>query len=71
MLFDLYLDPTEKSNLSETPSYETIRRDLNDRLQTWMEATGDPLLRGEVPKPTGAIVGDVSMINPRELSGRL
>jgi hypothetical protein len=70
MLFDLYLDPTEKSNLWENPSQQSIRWDLTNRLRAWMEATGDPLLRGEVPKPPGAIVGDVSMISPRELSER-
>jgi len=67
MLFDLFFDPGERRNLARDPSYQAIRRNLNDRLRAWMQETGDPLLQGEVPRPEGAIVGDVSMISPREL----
>jgi arylsulfatase A-like enzyme len=67
MMFDLYFDPSEKQNLANSPSYEPICRELNDRLQAWMEDTDDPLLQGEVPKPEGATVGDPTMISPREL----
>jgi arylsulfatase A-like enzyme len=68
MLFDLYFDSEERRNLTGNPSYQSICWDLNDRLQAWMEKTGDPLLTGEVPKPEEAIVGDASMISPRELA---
>jgi arylsulfatase A-like enzyme len=68
MLFDLYFDPEERRNLAGNPSHQSIRRDLNDRLQVWMEETDDPFLQGEVSRPEGAIVGDASMISQRELA---
>ena len=67
LLFDLYFDPGEKRNLVEERSYQQIYRNLDTRLQTWMEQTDDSLLKGEVPKPEGAVVGDPSMISPQEL----
>jgi hypothetical protein len=67
MLFDLIFDPTERRNLAGDPSYQQVREDLKGRLEVWMEATEDPLLQGEVPKPEGAVVGHAGMISPAEL----
>jgi arylsulfatase A-like enzyme len=67
MLFDLYFDPGETTNLASEKSYQQLYQDLNSRLLSWMEQTNDPLLRGEVPKPEGAVVGDSNMISPKEL----
>lgn len=52
-LFDLYLDPTEACNRADDPAYADIRRDLETRLRTWMQQTGDPFPRGEFPEPPG------------------
>ncbi|MCU6710741.1 sulfatase [Paenibacillus sp. J5C_2022] len=56
MLFDLYLDPMERRNVVNDPAFKEIYTDLDNRLQTWMEDTGDPLLLGPVAKPEGALV---------------
>ena len=67
MLFDLYSDPSEQRNRITDKRYRRIYRDLDKRLRSWMEETGDPLLQGGVPKPAGARVGIPAMISPAEL----
>ncbi|MEA2450265.1 MAG: N-sulfoglucosamine sulfohydrolase [Thermoleophilaceae bacterium] len=59
-LYDLPLDPNEMRNVAEETAYADVRRQLSDRLDAWMRATGDPLLEGDVPAPAGA------RINTRE-----
>jgi len=66
MLFDLYLDPVERINLAGDPQYESIHADLSTRLESWQNTTADPLLKGEVPLPDGAIVNKPSCISPQE-----
>jgi hypothetical protein len=39
---------------------------MRRRLETWMRNTGDPLLQGSVPAPSGAAVNDPEGISPRE-----
>ena len=56
MLFDLVNDPWERSNLASDPACASVRGELQDRLERWLHATGDPLLHGEVAAPTGAIL---------------
>jgi N-sulfoglucosamine sulfohydrolase len=53
-LFDLLLDPNETRNLWDDPEYAGVRTDLESRLNAWMRATDDPLLRGDVAAPAGA-----------------
>lgn len=55
-LFDLWLDPVERENMADDPAYETVYRDLSQRLWNWMEDTADPLLKYpyRVPCPCGA-----------------
>lgn len=54
-LFDLALDPNEMSNLVDRPEMQAVRDDLRARLDRWMAATDDPILRGlPVPPPPGA-----------------
>jgi arylsulfatase A-like enzyme len=48
-LYDLRADPHELRNLVDHPHYETVRRNLQDRLVEWMEGVDDPLC-GWVPK---------------------
>lgn len=66
LLFDLWLDPCERENLAWDGAYREIYRDLNGRLDAWMERTGDPLLDGgAVPCPPGAKVNRLDCISPR------
>jgi N-sulfoglucosamine sulfohydrolase len=67
MLFDLYFDPTERANQAGNPRYASIRQDLADRLQHWMEKTDDPLLQGRVPRPPGAIANRKDGLHPFEM----
>ncbi|AGB15571.1 arylsulfatase A family protein [Halovivax ruber XH-70] len=48
-LYDLYEGPTEVDNVANEPRYEDRRRDLAERLHTWMVETDDPLLDGPIP----------------------
>ena len=47
-LFDLFFVPHEANNLAGTSAVAAIQQDLQVRLQQWMSATGDPLLRGSL-----------------------
>ncbi|HVR99501.1 MAG TPA: sulfatase/phosphatase domain-containing protein, partial [Thermoanaerobaculia bacterium] len=44
-LYDHVSDPEEKTNLLEAPEAQTVRRDLEARLDAWMKRTSDPALR--------------------------
>lgn len=51
-LFDLLLDPMERSNLVAEPAMAKVLAALRQRLDDWMRRTGDPLLNGQpVPPP--------------------
>jgi N-sulfoglucosamine sulfohydrolase len=53
-LYDLETDPTETRNLAGDRRYGDVRDELEGRLFSWMEATGDPLLEGPVVSPAYA-----------------
>lgn len=50
-LYDLAEDPWEQVNLAGDPRYAGIEADMAARLEALLEETGDPLLRGAVPRP--------------------
>lgn len=54
-LFDVLLDPDEKKNLVHEPEMNAVLSDMRERMNKWQKETGDPLLRGRVPLPEGAI----------------
>ena len=56
VLIDLYLDPMERCNVIDEAAYRETAAALRQRLEEWMAATDDPVLHGEVPRPTGARV---------------
>ena len=65
-LYDLVFDPNEAHNLAGDPGSRAALDEMRARLQTWMERTGDLLLQGPVPAPSGALVNDPSGLSPRE-----
>ncbi|MFP4483311.1 MAG: sulfatase [Spirochaetaceae bacterium] len=56
VLIDLYLDPMERRNVIADPAYRETAAALGRRLEDWMAATDDPLLKGDVPRPAGSQV---------------
>lgn len=50
-LYDLAVDPLERTNLAADPAQDGVRRDLLGRLHAWMAGTDDPLLAGAVTSP--------------------
>jgi arylsulfatase A-like enzyme len=65
-LYDLVFDPNEANNLAGHPEAAQTLEAMRRRLDAWMEATADPLLRGDVPAPPGAQVNDPGGLSPRE-----
>ncbi len=65
-LYDLVLDPNEMDNLAASPRSCEPLADLRARLERWMRETDDPLLRGPVPAPAGAVVNDPDGLSPGE-----
>ena len=65
-LYDLIFDPNEAHNLATDPSRKAVLNEMRGRLERWMQATHDPLLRGPVPAPPGARVNDPDGLSPRE-----
>lgn len=59
-LYDLVFDPHEGHNLIDDPAAGAPLAELRRRLDRWMQATDDPLLRGAVPAPPGT-----QLIDPR------
>lgn len=68
-LYDLMFDPQERRNLAMDKGCTEVKADLKQRLQAWMEATGDPLLDPSperIPMPQKI---DVDLLNPGITSG--
>ncbi len=63
-LYDLLFDPRERNNLVADQEHRTTLEAMKKRLDTWMHATDDPLLRGPVPAPRGARLNDPNEISP-------
>ena len=53
-LYNLINDPGETRNLADTPTHAAVKTELRNALLQWMKDTGDPLLNGPLPIPTGA-----------------
>jgi N-sulfoglucosamine sulfohydrolase len=65
-LYDLLFDPTEHNNLINNPHFASAAEEMRGRLHRWMVATNDPLLRGPVAAPAGAVANDPNGISPQE-----
>jgi len=51
LLYDLWLDPLEMVNRAEDPAYAGVRADLAEKLDQWMNQTGDPFPADAIPEP--------------------
>lgn len=65
-LYDLVFDPNESHNLAYEPPTTEVLDEMRGRLDRWMMATDDPLLRGPVPAPAGAMLNDPDGLSPSE-----
>ena len=63
-LYDLMFDPQEARNLAGEAGHEVTARKLREQLQNWMVKTDDPILRGPIPLPPGAILDDPEALAP-------
>jgi len=66
MLFDLVEDPAETNNLAGRPEARDVLTDLRKRVDRWLTDRNDPVLRGAVPVPEGAVVTPRENINPND-----
>lgn len=64
MLFDLSLDPAERHNCIDDPSYAAVAGDMRARLAAHMEATDDFIESGKLPRPEGMILNTITCIDP-------
>jgi arylsulfatase A-like enzyme len=65
-LYDLIFDPAEHNNLATDTASAGILEEMRHRLDSWMEKTNDPLLRGPVPAPHGAKANNPDGLSPKE-----
>ncbi len=63
-LYDLALDPEESCNCSSDPEYQEVKTELEAQLRCWMESTGDPLLKGWIQAPPGALLNTPETYSP-------
>jgi len=65
-LYDLMFDPHETRNLAAHPAAHDALEDMRRRLDRWMHATADPILKGPIPAPPGALANDPDGTSPTE-----
>ena len=65
-LHDLAFDPNQTRNLVADPAMRAALDEMRGRLDRWMRASNDPLLKGPVKAPSGATFNDPDGISPKE-----
>ena len=50
-LYDLEVDPLERTNLFDLPAYADVSEELRSHLLAWMQETDDPILHGPIASP--------------------
>jgi arylsulfatase A-like enzyme len=70
-LHDLFFNPGEGRNSIDDPAYAEVAADLRVRLHEWMERTDDPLLRGPVAAPPGAVINAQDQVSAEEPTFRV
>jgi N-sulfoglucosamine sulfohydrolase len=64
-LYDLVFDPWEQNNLVSEPAFSAELEALRSQLNSWMNATNDPLLAGTPVRPrTCAFANDPDGVSP-------
>jgi hypothetical protein len=63
-LYDLLFDTDEADNLAEDPSRGGVLAEMRERLEAWMRETDDPLLKGPVMPPEGAMINQPNQVSP-------
>ena len=70
-LYDLIFDPNETRNLAADSAAQAALTELRGRLDRWMKATDDPILRGPIAAPPGATANDPNGTSPQETPKRV
>jgi N-sulfoglucosamine sulfohydrolase len=65
-LHDLLFDPAESHNVADEDDSGRVLAELRERVEAWMRDTDDPLLRGDVPPPEGAVLNDPDQFSAAE-----
>ena len=65
-LCDLVFDPNETRNIAGDPSVKPALEEMRTRLDRWMHDTHDPILRGPIQAPAGALANDPDGTSPNE-----
>jgi N-sulfoglucosamine sulfohydrolase len=65
-LYDLVFDPNETRNIAGDPSARPALEEMRTRLERWMHDTNDPILRGPIQAPPGALANDPDGTSPNE-----
>jgi arylsulfatase A-like enzyme len=65
-LYDLMFDPNEIRSLAADAGSAGVLAEMRGRMDRWMKATDDPLLRGPVKAPKGAMANDPDGTSPKE-----
>ncbi len=65
-LYDLIFDPNETNNLASDPAFSEARKEMGQKLESWMKKTNDPILKGAIPAPHGSEVNDPNGTSPKE-----
>lgn len=66
-LYDLIFDPNEVKNLAYESNMKGVLDEMRGRLKKWMKATDDPLLKGDISLPEGAVVASPEDQEPHEI----
>jgi N-sulfoglucosamine sulfohydrolase len=69
-LYDTMFDPNETRNLAGDATARAALDEMRGRLDHWMKRTDDPLLRGPVKAPAGAVINDPDGTSPQEKTMR-
>ncbi len=65
-LYDLTYDRQERFNRVSDPQYKAVLEEMRGRMDRWMKETNDPILKGPIPAPAGAVANDPDGISPKD-----
>ncbi len=63
-LFDLVFDPHERRNLAGNSGYASTLKEMRQKLDRQMKASGDPMLKGYIKAPPDAVLNDADSTSP-------